>query len=477
MTSRRTLLIIAALAAGMCTPALARKRVVVLDVEGARNSKIERSLADLVGEQATVLPSTEYRKTARKLKATKLSPEQVARVAARMDADGVLESLIVADKGRYLLRLRLREGTSGRTIKKIALHLRSPSLTGTMEDALAERLSAAIAGLPRLESIEEADGDADEEVAAVPAPARKHKAAAAGDDEMDAALVVSDPNDDGDHPEDQDAPGDDDAQPAASVSGEAAPARAPGQGACVAGGLSVIQRKLAFNSRADMTNPPLGYSGAPVPAATVDAELYPMTLAGRSGALADLGIGFSAHKGIGLKTNVTVNGTMVSLPTDETYYGLDLRYRHKIGERILLVGSLGYASLSFTIDRTSGQVDVPDSSYRYYQPGLELRYAAGPRLTLAADARLFLVTATGAIGQAQEYGAARMTGGEAGAGVELLWGTRLVTRLGARMMMMAYQFTGVGMQTTSRDGDPASVDVGGALDRYLQGELSAGYLF
>ncbi|HTM20183.1 MAG TPA: hypothetical protein VL172_06745 [Kofleriaceae bacterium] len=497
MTSQRTLLIIAALAAGMCTEATAaKKRVVVLDVEGARNKKLERSLTDLVGEEATVLPGATYRKEARKLKATKLSPEQVARVAARMDADGVLESLIVADKGRYVLRIRLHEGTSGRTIKKIALKLRSPALSGKMEDALAERLSEAIADLQPLESIEASDGDPDEDAAAddeeeeQPAPPPKKKKAAPprrvasaddGDAEMGAALEVSDPNE-GDEPADADADSDADAdadadEPAAEVSGSSRASHAPGEGAAVGAGVSVIQRKLAFNARADMTNPPLGYSGAPVPAATVGGELYPMVLAGRSGALTNLGVGFAAHKGIGLKTNVTVNDAMVSLPTDETYYGIDVRYRHKLGRRMQLVGSLGWAALSFTIDRANGEVAVPDSSYRYYQPGLEVRYAASPRMTLAADARIFLVTASGAIGTAEEYGAAKMTGGEGGAGVEVLWGKRLVTRVGARVLMMAYQFQGTGMQTNARDGDPTSVDIGGALDRYLCGELSAGYLF
>ena len=82
MTTRRTLLIVAALAGAMCTQGIAsaaKKRVVVLDVEGARNKNLERSLSDLVGEEAKVLPSTEYRKTARKLKATKGTKRRYCR--------------------------------------------------------------------------------------------------------------------------------------------------------------------------------------------------------------------------------------------------------------------------------------------------------------------------------------------------------------------------------------------------------------
>ena len=108
MTTRTTLLTLAAFAAGMCAEGIAtaaKKRVVVLDVEGARNKKLENSLAELVGEEAKVLPSADYRKAAKKLKATKLSPDHVAKVAAAIEADGVLESLIIAEDGRYVLRL------------------------------------------------------------------------------------------------------------------------------------------------------------------------------------------------------------------------------------------------------------------------------------------------------------------------------------------------------------------------------------
>jgi hypothetical protein len=41
---------------------------------------------------------------------------------------------------------------------------------------------------------------------------------------------------------------------------------------------------------------------------------------------------------------------------------------------------------------------------------------------------------------------------------------------------MWYDFDGTGAKT-ERDGNPANQDVGGALDQYLSGYVSAGYLF
>lgn len=514
MTSRQNLLISAALTAVLCAPGIAdaaKKRVVVLDVEGARNQKLERSLADLVAEEARVIPSGKYRKLARKLRAAKLSPDHVAKVAARLEADGVLESLIIADAGRYVLRLRLREGTSGRTIKKIAVRLRAPELSGKIEDDLADRLLEAIAGLPALETIEEMDGDPDEDAAEVTRsartrarrpviededqeaepearpkksrarPAKARRVASAGDD-FESALEISTPNGD----DDEDAGADDEAEaeeddeePVGEVTSGPRRKAIPGDGAALAAGLRVIKRRLAFNSRSDLLDAPQGYTGSAYPAAAVAGEVYPMVLLDRPGAMANLGIGFAAHRVIGLKTQVLVDDMVVSLPTDETGYGVDVRYRHRVrGARgPLLVASLGWSRLRFAIDRTAGDVDVPNNNYRYYRPGLEIRYAASPRVTLSADGQVFLIRGTGGIEKAEEYGAAKMTGGEAGGGVEVLWGTRLVTRLGGRITLMGYEFRGAGAQTTDRDGDPTTVDVGGALDRYLVGELTAGYLF
>ncbi len=513
--TRHILILIAVLAAGLCAPRLAdaaRKRVVVLDVEGARNRTLERSLADLVAEEAKVIPSGQYRKLARKLRAAKLSPDHVAKVAARLEADGVLESLIIADSGRYVLRLRLREGTSGRTIKKIAVRLRAPELSGKIEDDLADRLLEAISKLPALETIQEMDGDPDEDAAEIargakardrrPVPmieegeeeaeeappprkkARKARRVASADDQFADALEVSTPNGDDDDDEESDGEADgeaeeDDEQPAASVAVGSRRRATPGQGAALAAGLRVIKRRLAFNSRADLANAPQGYTGAAYAAAAVAGEVYPMTLMGRSGSLNNLGVGFDAHKVVGLKTRVLVDGMPVALPTDETGYGIDVRYRHRIGgaRGPVIVASVGWSRLRFAIDRTAADVDLPNNKYRYYRPGLELRYAASPRVSLSAGGQVFLITGTGGIESADQYGAAKMTGGEAGGGVEVLWGTRLVTRLGARITLMGYEFQGAGTQTTDRDGDPTTVDVGGALDRYLSGELTAGYLF
>jgi len=510
----KPLLVLAALAAWGCAEGVAhaKKRVVVLDVEGARNRTLENTLSDLVAEEAQVIPSGEYRKAAKKLRATKLAPEEIARVASKLDADGVLEGLIVAENGRYTFHLRLHEGNSGRTVKKMVLRMRTAKLSAKMEDQLADRLLDAIAKLPRLESFEEQDGDPAEDAAEVttkvkppkarrapiededaddprPARAKKHakpRRVASADDDFESALEVSEPNDDDDEVadagDDEDDDGDRDADDEDSRVESSSPARVPAvdRAATVSAGVAIIQRTLAFTARADMMNAPAGYRGAPTPAALVSGEVFPLAMTHQGGGLANLGIGFAAHKVVGMQTRVAdpTSGMTVSLATDETAYGFDVRYRHRIGlHGPELVASVGWSKLRFQIDRTQGEVDVPNSTYRYIHPGVELRLTATPRVRLSAAAALLLITDTGQMQAPDQYGAAKMTGGEGGVGVEVLWGQRLVTRLGADVAVMAYQFTGAGAQTTDRDGDPTTVDVGGALDRYLSATLTAGYLF
>jgi hypothetical protein len=64
-------------------------------------------------------------------------------------------------------------------------------------------------------------------------------------------------------------------------------------------------------------------------------------------------------------------------------------------------------------------------------------------------------------------------GGTASAGIELLVNERLLIRLAAEATQLELSFTGSGMLANSRDGDPSTVDVHGATDRYYGGVATA----
>jgi hypothetical protein len=69
------------------------------------------------------------------------------------------------------------------------------------------------------------------------------------------------------------------------------------------------------------------------------------------------------------------------------------------------------------------------------------------------------------IQRADQYGAARVLGGTASAGVELLINERLAIRIAAEAIQLSLAFSGNGLLATSDDGDPSTADVRGATGR------------
>lgn len=499
------------------TAAQAQKRIVVLDVEGARNGALRDSLAEILGEENRVIESAKYTRLASRLKAKKLTPENVALVAAKLEADGLVQSLIEADGSKYVLRIRVREGATGRTIKKLALKLKKPSLSRGMRGQLAERLLDAVDGLRfndaelefEPESAAPISDDDDEEDTRAKKKAEKAAERVAGkkrgermskrrvarvDDEADDE--DDDINDeDLDEDEDIDAGDDDDdldeddaprASDAGGVKRTVKPASAAThrrRGAMsLSAGVAVMTRQLAFTTRPDLMNAPQGYTGPAVPALRVTGELYPLAIdKSRTGLAANIGIGFEVDRVFGLQTQVDNGGMAVNLPTTEMRYSAGVRVRHAFGSKPThpsIKLSLGYSKLEFAVQKQEGvAIDLPNTAYAYFDPGLELRVPFTTKVAMFAGGRAMLVRTAGEVQQNDQYGTAKITGFDAGGGFEVAWSSRLVFQLAARYMAIGYEFQGDGEMSNNRDGDPTSVDVGGALDRYMSGSLTAGYLF
>ncbi|HUH05212.1 MAG TPA: hypothetical protein VML75_24605 [Kofleriaceae bacterium] len=503
-----TLVGIAAIAALLAAPSLAdaQKRIVVLEVEGARNGALRASLAQIVGDENRVIDGAKYTRLAKRMKAGKLTPENVALVAAKLEADGVIESMIVADRDQYMLRLRVREGATGRTVKKLAIKLKKPALSRGMQEQLSERLLDAVDGLrfndaeldfePESGAVEDAeddDEDGDDTRARRAKPAskaavrkasktRERKVASADDDE-----IVAD-DDEGDDDDDEEL--DDAEAPPSRAGGVRREATVPMPAAVhrrrgamsLSAGLAVMTRELAFTTRPDMINAPEGYTGPAAPAVRVAGELYPLAIdSSRTGLAANVGIGFELDHVIGLQTQVDSGGMPVNLPTTEMRYSAGLRVRHAFGSKPThpsIKLSVNYSKLEFAVQKQEGvAIDLPNTTYTYFDPGLELRVPFTARVAMLAGARAMLMRDAGEVQQSDQYGTAKITGYDASGGFELAWSSRLVFQLAARYMAIGYEFQGDGEMSNNRDGDPMSIDVGGALDRYMSGSLTAGYLF
>ncbi len=501
----------------------AQKRVVVLSVEGARNKSLQDDLSEIVRKENRVISSRTYVRTAKRLKARKLNPEDVARVSARISADGVLQSMIVADDDGYVLRLRLHEGATGRTVKKLAVRLSGPTLPGRLRRALANHLLPAIDHLDfndggdmnadAEDHARTAVGDGDDELNERPAKrsTRARRTARRGkrrssraedrrrsrddeisDEPVDGEEAVGDDDDDDvrtasrddDVGVDEDM-GDRDRSPDRSDSTDtrtAAERRRTGV-MMVSAGAAIIDRSLAFTYRADLADAPKGYKGPAAPAGRVAGEIYPLASdRKKSGMGPNLGIGFEADYVFGLQTAILDGGGMsANLPTTVMRYSASAILRHNFGSKPTgpsIKLSVGYGRLQFQVDKpTDVVVDLPNTSYTYFDPGVAGRYPVTPKVALIAAAKALLITGAGEVQQRDQYGTAKLTGVDASGGVEVLFGKRYMLTVAARFTAVGYQFQGDGDMTVMRDGDPNTVDVGGALDKYLSGSATLGYLF
>ncbi|HET6613419.1 MAG TPA: hypothetical protein VFG83_15585 [Kofleriaceae bacterium] len=459
--------------------AAADRRVVVLDFQGKGARGIHNQVTRIVAQRHQALSGRRYDQTARKMNARKQSARNVRRVCGRLGADGVVSGQIRRQHRRYVLKLSLRSGKTGAVAKTLTVNLgRRPRISGASKRRIRRDLLPAIQHLPALghrqrqaqNDREEPAGDDVDEVLA-------------GDRDNDEA---NDSDDDGDSDEADDSgdsDGDEDDDTAASLTdSEAADLAVRGRAVELSGGLSFIGRNLTFTAADGLMDPPQAYEGSLVPGIRAEVEIYPLAFTGPSPSFShNLGISAVVNKVVKIESHISGMND-VTLPTSQSRYGVGLVYRQNFGDSATsptLKASVRINKRSFTIDTTDSPVtiDIPDVSYTYLDPGLSLRYPIVAKLAAIAEARLLLITATGEIQETTSYGSASLLGLDLAVALEYKLTGSLAARAGGRYASISYDFSGDGDLSNNRDGDPMSVDVSGARDRYMGLFVGLGYAF
>ncbi|RMH44056.1 MAG: hypothetical protein D6689_03595, partial [Deltaproteobacteria bacterium] len=252
-------------------------------------------------------------------------------------------------------------------------------------------------------------------------------------------------------------------------------------------GASAIGRSLLFTYRPDlMDQAPSQYKGAFAPGVVVSGAVYPLAAGDGDGAGKNLGVLFDIERSIGLSSQIAdAEMNPVKLPTQRQRWGVHVAYRHNFGSKDThpsLIASVGYNKLSFTIDKTNVPdgvvVDVPDVAYTYVDPGLALRLPLSRRIALAAEGKFMAIVKAGQIVEPDQYGKSKVTGVSGDVAVEVQAAAHWLVRLGGTVTAVGYAFQpGAGKLSSGRDGDLNSLDVGGAMDRYLGGYVTLGYLY
>ena len=526
-TLAKTLGLLVAMAIGLAATPASAGRIVVLAVEGDESGEFEEVLADAVDDEHSVVASQAFERAARREGvADQGSASGIAKVVRSLEADAVLDPVLARDDDAYLLTIKIR-GRNGKVQKKMSVSLDAPRLGPKGKKKVARQLLSVIdqvigTGGKSSAKDDEADdppatrakdkgkdkgkgrakpaddeADADDEAAA---PKGKRRVAARDRDrdrdrepaDRDAGRSAGDEDDDDDNPL-----GDDDAEGTGADDGarddddrddaeDDRPRDRGGRGREVrrAGlllevGSTAITRRLTFSSRANFDQAPNGYQGSPVPAAHVVVEAYPVAIALPHSAAGGIGLFFEYDRVFSLTTRTT-EAMDVPLPTKQQKWTVGGKLRYAFGSKpsypSVILG-MGYGRRSFIVDRTAlpagAVLDLPDVDYTLYEPSFTLRVPFGTeRLALAAVGKALLFKSAGAIQTAQEYGAAKITGAEAEAILDIGITRMVLLRLRGSFAQIGYDFTGNGAQTNSRDGDPDSQDVGGALDRWIGGSAS-----
>jgi len=155
---RNSLVVLAALVLWMGRADAGRKRIVVLDFEGPKAEKFHEDLVKLIKKNHTVLSVDKWNEKADELDAGKVTEKNVKKIAKKLKIDGVVTGKVEKRRDEYIIRLKLRAGTSGELVgNSVETKAEGPRLDAQAQRDIKDELISAI------EELEANRGGGDEE--------------------------------------------------------------------------------------------------------------------------------------------------------------------------------------------------------------------------------------------------------------------------------------------------------------------------
>jgi hypothetical protein len=597
-TSSRVLLAIATLCV-LAGVAEAKKRVVVLDFSGPKADGFQSQIEGIVKKEASLVSEAKWNDAVDDA-GGKLNAKTIAKVAAKLNVDGVVTGSVDRRGTKYFVHVKLKSGATGEQVASVELVARSGKLSSDDLGEVRDQIGGAIAQL-------EAPGDAGDDDEA-DAPKAKSKSKAKGKHKLDDDDVTASSDDSSDDSADDapkakskskdkgkdkhrgfrghdrtdddvasadDAGGGDDADDApkskskskakdkakakgkhkgaaadddavasdddAAASDDDSPrskskakgkhkaaaddeASAPSDDERVASrddesgtsaddealgasgelardpqhrpldalaGFSFTSRTLSFRTTPGLTNKPQGYtSGLPVTGIYLGGDVYPLAFNEKNRSITrDFGLTFMFDRVLSISSQLDYTNAMgmpqtATLGTTEQRLALGVIFRHVLGKKptdATIVASVRYNRSKFDIDKGAAPmgvtVDIPNTDYSYFDPGVGIRYPISPKLMIGGDARILVVTNTGEVQQTDQYGSATVLGFDFDAGADYVINKQWFVHAALKLTTIGFTFKGNGALSNNRDGNPATIDVQGARDTYYGAIVTAGYLY
>ena len=181
MASRSSLLalIVVALCALAGGAEAGRKRVVVLDFEGAKADKFHDDVVKLVKAKHTVIPTEKWMSTADELDAGKVTEKNVKKVAKKLKIDAIVTGKIEKRRDEYLITIKVR-GADGEIVNNVNTKSETSRVDGGASRDLNTELVGAIDALEK-PGVGGGGGDDDED--SKPAKKGAKKPAKSDDDD------------------------------------------------------------------------------------------------------------------------------------------------------------------------------------------------------------------------------------------------------------------------------------------------------
>ncbi|MBA3391369.1 MAG: hypothetical protein H0T89_01940 [Deltaproteobacteria bacterium] len=478
-----------------------RKRLVVLEFDGDKAEKFHGDLVKFLKKSHTVITTEKWNTAADELGASKVTDKNVKKVAKKLKIDGVISGTVEKRRDEYILRIKLRAGGSGALVgSQVNIKADGPKLDSGAQSDLKDELFDSI------DSLESNRGGGDEEEEEVEAaPAKKIKKEEPVEEEKPAKKGFSkkaepveevkpakkapklEPKEVVEKDEEEDSPlpapkkgkqvaaKEDDEEEGVEETAErpskmkGALARSPGNRAIDAAvGMSFTMRRLGFIYDANRATKPAGYKGTPVAGAVLDLTFFPLAVGHKEGGmLKNLGATVMIDKVLVINSKDAMGNKLTS---SQARYAVGVTFRYPLGRTATspVVGvSVRYGRQNFTIE---GNSPVPNVNYTIIDPQLHFKYPLSTTLALNASVGYMLISNTGGIQKADEYGAATVGGVEGALFADYMITSNIFARGALKFETIGFKFKGTGTKTM--DGA-----VGGARDTYIGAAITGGYFF
>jgi hypothetical protein len=135
----------------LCTSAAianAGKRVVVMDFDGPQSDSFHSDVERVVKKSFTLVPTSKWNKAMESNEIERLSEKNVKMLCKKVGVDGVVSGKIEKRRDEYIVRIKLRECSSGEMVgNPIDVKATGPRLDGNAMRTLKEELTDAINAL------------------------------------------------------------------------------------------------------------------------------------------------------------------------------------------------------------------------------------------------------------------------------------------------------------------------------------------